>query len=75
MEKIEWVWAWNIVLLVCITALTLGIIQYHMLLVQVEYDYKAREMGYDKIYEYMDNIKRGDVNETEQVLQVPQSSF
>lgn len=73
MKGNELFWICQIVVILCVTAILLGLIVFRMHFNELEHDLYVREMAYDRIFGYMENIhnERGVIpNETEQGIQV-----
>ena len=75
MDRDELIWVFNIVLILCMTFIILGFITWKINFDNLQHDICVRGMVYDRMFDYMEKVHGGGMNETEQGIQIPESSF
>ena len=74
-DRHDWFWIFSITVILCMTILMLGIMAYKVHFNELEYDLCLRRMAYDRMFDYMEKVHGGGMNETEQGIQIPEPSF
>ena len=75
MDRSEWIWLFNIVLVICMTFMFVSFVAWKINFDNLQHDICVRGMVYDRMFDYMEKVHGGGVNETEQGIQIPESSF